>query len=250
MTPDVASFALIALGLVLLIAAKATARPPLVQPPSTRDERARMWQQLHGAGDVDPMANPLVRWFLDFTHAIARPIAKAGVSPDLLTLVGLWIAAWSTVVGWRQGRWCVAAALVLIISALTDGVDGAVAGFTGRSSTHGFVLDSVVDRVSEVLFFAAVALAGGSPSTAVVGMGSVMLLEYTRARTTAAPGHQPGLGIVTVGERPTRVIGLAITLVAMGVAPQSAGFIGTWGPVVVAVATTVGWLQFCWSFVR
>ncbi len=250
MTPTAASFVLVAVGLGLVLVARATAKPPLVQPPSNRHDRAVMWQQLHEAPDVDPMANPLIRWFLDLTHAVARPLAKAGVAPDLLTLFGLWLAAWSTVLGWSQGRSCILAGIVLIVSALTDGVDGAVAGFSGRSTSRGFVLDSLADRASEVLFFAAVALAHGSASTAIVGMSSVMLLEYTRVRLAAAPGHQPGLGIITIGERPTRVIGLAITLIAMGVAPQSAEFIGTWGPIVVAVATLIGWLQLCFTIVR
>lgn len=204
-------------------------------------ERAEMWQRLHGTPDIDPLANPLLRLFLRFTHAIAAPIARVGVQPDVLTLFGVWMAALAAAVARLGGRWCAFAGMVVIISALTDGVDGAVAGFTGRETTRGQVLDSVADRVTESLFFAAIVLAGGSAAAAVAAMGAVMLLEYTRARATVA--NDRVTGPITVGERPTRVIGIAVTLVAMGVTPDSAGFIGLWGPIVVAVVTTVGWAQ-------
>lgn len=221
-----------------------TASKPAEPIPETQKARAEMWQRLHGAPDVDPLGNPMLRIFLSVTHAAATPIARVGVSPDVLTLTGVWMAAIAPVIAHQDPRRSALAGLVVIISALTDGIDGAVAGFTGRATARGHVLDSVADRVSEALFFAAVVLAGGSGAAAVAAMCSVMLLEYTRARATVA-GHstQTGVGPITVGERPTRVIGVAITLIAMSVAPEAADFIGTWGPVVIAAVTTIGWLQ-------
>ncbi len=205
-----------------------------------------MWQRLHGADDVDPMANPMVRLFLRLTHAMATPLARAGVLPDVLTLVGVWVAAVAFAVAHEGSGWVALAGGIVIISALTDGVDGAVAGFTGRESPRGQVLDSVADRISEALFFAAIVRGGGSAASGVAAMAAVMLLEYTRARvivTNRGISHGPALGPITVGERPTRVIGVAVTLVGMGVAPRSADFIGTWGPVIIAGVTTIGWLQ-------
>lgn len=237
---------IIAIGLALIVAAAVSTRqPPLRQIPSSRPERLELWRQLHDA-EGDPTSNPLVGGFLRFTHALAAPLARLGVNPDLLTVTGLWLSACAATAAWAGGRWPLLAALTVIISSLTDGVDGAVAGFTGRSSDRGHVLDSVVDRLSEVFFFAALVAAGGTLWSACLGMGTVMLLEYTRARALVARRGT----LITIGERPTRVIGVVVSLVGMGVVPGSASFIGTWGAVIVAVATCIGWLQICRSIAK
>ncbi len=232
-------------GVALALLSALTRRPATTALPKTAAERAAIWQRLHNAPDVDPLANPLQRWFTALTYGIATPLARFGVLPDVLTLVGLWIAGLTVVLARENGRWPIAAGVVLLVSSLTDGVDGAVAGMLNRSTLRGYVLDSVVDRLSEVCFVAAVVFSGGSFASGVLAMSAIMLFEYTRARAAHA-ALTAGVSqtiMITVAERPTRVFGCAIALIACGIAPASREFIGTWSLVLVAIVTVAGWVQ-------
>jgi phosphatidylglycerophosphate synthase len=232
-------------GALLLLLAALTRHPATGSLPTTAAERAAIWQQLHNAPDVDPLANPLQRWFTALTYGIATPLARIGVLPDVLTLIGLWIAGLTVAIARHGALWPVLAGVVLLLSSITDGVDGAVAGMLQRSTPRGYVLDSVVDRLAEACFLAAVVVAGGSFVSAVLAMSAIMLFEYTRARAAHA-AQTIGVSqtmMITVGERPTRVLGCAIALIASGLVPSSRSFIGKWSLVLVAVVTVVGWLQ-------
>jgi phosphatidylglycerophosphate synthase len=238
-------FVLATFGIAIGGIAAATKRAPSKPVADTRNEHAAIWQRLHHAPDVDPYANPLQRAFMAVTYFLATPLAKRGVQPDALTLVGLWVAGLTAMLGWQGNRWPIAAGLILVASSFLDGVDGAVAGLTDRSSFRGGILDSVVDRLAEVLFVAAIVLAGARSAFGVVAVSAVVLHEYTRSKWAyaAMQSGQSEVGLITIGERPTRVIGCAVALIAMGIAPQHRQFVGEWSLVIVAIATMVGWLQ-------
>jgi len=82
---------------------------------------------------------------------VARGLARAGVSPDVLTLGGLLL----TLIGAIQisrGEFTVGA-LWAIAGSLLDALDGPVARERGRETAFGAFLDSTVDRVSDTLLF-------------------------------------------------------------------------------------------------
>jgi CDP-diacylglycerol--glycerol-3-phosphate 3-phosphatidyltransferase len=134
-----------------------------------------------------------------------------------------------------------AAAAVVVLSALLDGVDGTVAILTGRVTRWGHVLDSACDRVADACFLAALWLAG-APGPLCAAAGTVVFLhEYLRARAAAA--GMPEVGVVTVGERPTRVIVTAMFLLAAGVLPGSAVVWTTAGAAATLVLGVVGLAQ-------
>jgi phosphatidylglycerophosphate synthase len=160
------------------------------------------WAVLHGG--YDPRANALVRRWLSWTYAVARPLAAARVAPDLLTAAGVLVSLGAVGLAWPGGRWAVPAAAVVVLSGLLDNVDGAVAVLTGRTTRWGFVLDSVADRVSDVLYLVALWLLGAPGAVCAVGGVLMFLQEYARARAAAA--GMTGVGVVTLWERPTRVI--------------------------------------------
>jgi len=126
------------------------------------------------------------------------------------------------------------------LSGLLDSVDGAVAVLQQRTSAFGAVLDSVVDRVSDVLYLVAFWVAG-APLGVCVGAGVVVMVqEYARARATAL--GMDDIGVVTVGERPTRVIVVAMFLLAAGVYPSEAHLwvtLGAWASLGVGVVALV-----------
>ena len=107
-----------------------------------------------------------------------------------------------------------------MVSGVLDNLDGAVAVLAGRTTRWGFVLDSLCDRISDAAYAVALALAGGSWPLAVTGAALAWLHEYARAR--AAVAGMPEIGVVTVSERPTRVIVTAMFLLGAGLYPASA----------------------------
>ena len=87
------------------------------------------------------MLQPVVRW-----------CAAKRVSPSLVTWLSL-IPALAAAVSAAVGHWGIAA-WFLLASALSDVLDGAIARETGAMSAAGAVLDSVLDRYAEFIFFA------------------------------------------------------------------------------------------------
>ena len=196
------------------------------------------WQELHGG--YDPRSSRLVGPWLTLVQAVARPLARLGVAPDVVTLSGALVSALVVWVVSLQGRWLVLAAVIVGLSGLLDSVDGAVAVLQQRTSAFGAVLDSVVDRVSDVLYLVAFWVAG-APLGVCVGAGVVVMVqEYARARATAL--GMDDIGVVTVGERPTRVIVVAMFLLAAGVYPSEAHLwvtLGAWASLGVGVVALV-----------
>jgi phosphatidylglycerophosphate synthase len=185
-----------------------------VEPPAlpSRDSYLQQWSQLHGG--YDPRSNALVRWWLFMTYDVARLPARARLSPDALTYLAVLVSLAAAAVAWLDGPWLILAALVVVLSGLLDNLDGAVAVLTGRSTRWGFVLDSTADRVSDLAYVAALWLAGAKPEVCVAGGALMLLQEFVRARAGAAGMSE--VGVVTVWERPTRVIVTAAFLLCAG----------------------------------
>jgi phosphatidylglycerophosphate synthase len=178
----------------------------------SRDDYLQQWSELHGG--YDPRSNTLVRWWLSVTYAVARLPARARVPPDLLTALGVLVSIGAAALAGLDGRWPILAAAVVAVSGLLDNLDGAVAVLTGRSTRWGYVLDSAADRVSDLAYVTALWLAGAPAQLCVVGGALMFLQEFVRARAGAAGMSE--VGVVTVWERPTRVIVTASFLFCTG----------------------------------
>ncbi len=216
---------------------------PLVVPD--RAGYLDRWSRLHGG--VDPASSSLIRTWLGITYALARPLARARVSPDALTLVGVLLSVAVVPLAAAGGRWPLLGVLVVVVSGLVDNLDGAVAVLTDRSSRWGSVLDSVADRLSDVAYVVALLALGGFADdgwvqvAAAGAAGLVLLQEYARAR--AATAGLDDVGVVTVSERPTRVIGAAMFCLGGGLHPADAGGWGAAGLAFGVVAGLVGTTQ-------
>jgi phosphatidylglycerophosphate synthase len=182
-------------------------------PVPSRAAYLRRWSELHGG--YDPGASRLVGPWLWLVYTCARPLARLRVPPDAVTALGLVTAAAAAGVARAGGGWLFAAAALVVASALVDSLDGAVAVLTERATPFGYVLDSVVDRCADLLYILALWWVG-APAGACVAAGAAMLLqEYLRAR--AGAGGMTEVGVVTVWERPTRVIVTATFLLGAAV---------------------------------
>jgi CDP-diacylglycerol--glycerol-3-phosphate 3-phosphatidyltransferase len=182
------------------------------------------WAEVHGG--YDPRANVLVRGWLTGAYVVARPLAAAGIPPDLVTVLGVLVSALAVGAARGDGWWLLAAALVVVLSGLLDNLDGAVALLTGRATRWGHVLDSVADRVSDVLYLVTLWAAGAPGEVCAAGGALMFLQEYARAR--AGAGGMTEVGVVTVWERPTRVIVTAMFLVSAAVLGDPLPALGAW----------------------
>lgn len=171
-------------------------------------------------------------------YLVARPLAARRVHPDALTALGLALAVAVVPLAGAGGRWPVLAALVAALSGLVDSLDGAVAVLASRTSRWGSMLDSLIDRLSDAAYCVALWALGAPVWLAVLAGGLALLQEYLRARAGGA--GMADVGVVTVSERPTRVVGVAAFCLAAGVYPESAALWGTVGAAAGVAAGSVG----------
>jgi phosphatidylglycerophosphate synthase len=208
----------------------------------TRDEYFDRWAELHGG--YDPRGSFLVRFWLSLVHVVARPFVALRVPPDAVTLLGLVVTLVAVALAAAGGSWPIVAALVVASSGLVDNLDGAVAVMTGRTTKWGYVLDSAIDRICDALYVVALYLLGAPVVVCVAGAGLMLLQEYIRARAAAAGMSE--IGVVTVWERPTRVIATAMFLLGCGIylsAAETWATLGAWAWVGLGV---VGLIQLTW----
>ena len=207
----------------------------------SREEYLAAWSRWHGGTGTE---RGLVRGWLSLAYALARPIA--GLPPVVATALGLVVAAGAIVPAAAGGSWLIAAGLLVGLSGLVDSLDGALAIGTGRASQRGFVLDSAVDRLTEVAYAVALWVAG-APGWVAVAFGALCWLpDYLRARAGQAGVDRTGP--LSIWERPTRVAMAGMTLGGAGVVSGLgwAGTVVTAGAAVGAALGLLGTLQLGW----
>jgi CDP-diacylglycerol--glycerol-3-phosphate 3-phosphatidyltransferase len=134
------------------------------------------------------------------------------MSPDHLTILGILFAiaaAFSIAQGALRGG-----LILVILAALPDMLDGALAKAAGSASQRGAFFDSVVDRVTDSLLFGGVAwffASEKSPHLALLPMaimGVSSLISYERAKAESLGLYAKG-GLM---ERAERIIVLCVGL--------------------------------------
>jgi CDP-diacylglycerol--glycerol-3-phosphate 3-phosphatidyltransferase len=188
------------------------------------------WSELHGG--IRPSA--LVRAWLRLVQWLAAgPVAR--VPPDVLSVAGVAAAAAAVPAAAAGGRWPLLAATLVVAAGLLDGLDGAVALGTGKARPLGAVVDAVADRVGDLLMVIVLAVLG-APMPACAAVAVLLLLhEYVRARAQSV--GMPGVGAVTIAERPTRIVVVAVAALGTGVLPGGTPVTG-WG---WATVCSIGW---------
>lgn len=233
-----AGLALAAAAVVLLAVTALTARRPDDPVPDVAGYLER-WAPLHGG--YEPAPGSLADRWLGLAYVLARPLAVRGVPPDVLTAWGVLVSAAVAVVAAPGGRWPLVAVGIVVLAGLLDNLDGAVAILSGRTSRWGFVLDSLADRLSDAAYVVALWLLGAPGPVCVAGGSLMMLQEYARAR--AGNAGMGEVGVVTVWERPTRVVLTAFALLACGLFPVQADVLAAVGAVAWVVLGAVGLSQ-------
>ncbi|MCX6442853.1 MAG: CDP-alcohol phosphatidyltransferase family protein [Actinobacteria bacterium] len=167
-----------------------------------KDEFKAKWSSLHS----DAETTGIVGGWLNISYRFGLICTLLRISPNALTLFGL-LGAVATAIT-AHLPWAI---LFLVFSLFCDGIDGSVAIFQHRESKFGATLDSVVDRISEALWFFAL-YAIGVPAWIPITLWSVAAFqEYARAKIVSLGVSD--IGVVTPAERPVRASFLFIVLI-------------------------------------
>lgn len=179
-----------------------------------------------------------------FVRNIARSLAPAlramGFSPNTLTFMGLVVTMIAAVCVGKG--WLIAGGIILLLGAVFDILDGAVARVSNSVSSYGAFFDSTIDRYSEVAMYAGLLcyflvhrsgfLLG--PLLVMAALSGSMLVSYVRARAQS-------LGFTCEGglfARPERVVA---TVIALVISPLL-----IWILWVLAVLTNITAVQRIW----
>lgn len=147
-------------------------------------------------------------------EAMARPLARAGMTPNQVTALGLGlIVAASAAYLWHQVHWVFG--LTLAGAFVFDALDGAVARQTGRSTRLGGYFDAMVDRYQELIVLGAIGWVSGFWALVLLAFSGAMLTSYAKARV-AIEVPVSNTAWPDLFERLERIVFLCLLLVAAG----------------------------------
>jgi CDP-diacylglycerol--glycerol-3-phosphate 3-phosphatidyltransferase len=169
---------------------------------------------------------------------VARALVRAGVSPDVVTLVGTLGVCAGALAFYPRHQFFVGT-VVITAFVFSDLVDGTMARMTERSSRWGAFLDSTLDRAGDGAIFGGLVLwfggRGHDPTLAAVALFCLVsgaLVSYAKARAE-------GLGMradVGIAERADRLV---VVLVATGLDGLGVPYIQAVSLWALAVASVV-----------
>ena len=153
---------------------------------------------------------------------IALAMARAGLTPNMLTLIGFAIASIGGVLA--AVEWWLLAGIVATVGAGFDMFDGAVARATGQVSKVGAFMDSTFDRWGEGVVYVGIIIGATRADLdlaawlAAAALVSAFMVSYTRAKSESL-GFSSGSGMAAIGFAPreVRTVILGVALVAAGI---------------------------------
>lgn len=173
-----------------------------MRPVFSREEAYAGWSRLHGG--IDPRSSMWISGWVRIAHICATPLVRAGVSPSTVTVAGVAVTAAVPLIASAGAAWPMVAMLVILVGAVLDGVDGAIAVRAGKASRWGRVLDPFADRCSDLLLILTLVVLGAPVWLGISLALLTLLLESVRAHAQATGMEGPG--VLTWWERPSRVI--------------------------------------------
>ena len=194
----------------------------------------------HDAADRRPLAPRHIGW----VQSLAAALARAGVSPNAISIAGLIAAVlagalWSmtdNLPGQARLLW-LAGILFVVLRILANTLDGLVAVEWNKASRVGLLYNDVPDRLSDTVLLIGMGCAqGGEVKLGLAAAGVAVFVSYVRLIGRAAGAPSDFCGPMDKGGR---MITLMLAALFMGLAPSawltaSGGFIA---PATLALAT-------------
>ena len=148
------------------------------------------------------------RIFKGLVLLIARPLARAGVRPNTVTYFSLLLALIAAL-SLNLTSSSILFGVVVFLSGLFDGVDGAVAREGNSASDAGAFTDSVIDKVSEVLILGSIAIEYSNTIFlslnvelwVIIAITGWLLTSYTRSRAESLGVEDLDVGVGGRSER-------------------------------------------------
>jgi phosphatidylinositol phosphate synthase len=153
-------------------------------------------------------------------NAPAHALLRAGVSPNVVTVIGTLGVIAGSVVFAVTGNY-LAGTIIVTLSAFTDLLDGTMARLRGSSSKFGALLDSACDRIADGVIFGAVAYwlavhdRKWGAVAALVCLIAGQVVSYVKARAEGL-GFTANVGLIERAER-LIILGIGGLLSAFGV---------------------------------
>jgi phosphatidylglycerophosphate synthase len=163
-----------------------------------------IWRRLHGDANI----SGIVKGWLSISYVVVKPLSKARVTPNILTIFGLLFGVLLYVNA--ETFWAPA---LLVLSLICDGIDGSLAIVTNKSTKWGAILDSTVDRLTEIFWVLALYKIGADLKLLIIVLLSASVQEYVRARAAGLGVSE--VGIVTFAERPVRASFVFIVFISL-----------------------------------
>jgi phosphatidylglycerophosphate synthase len=169
-----------------------------------KDEFFSIWRRLHGDANI----SGIVKGWLSISYVVVKPLSKARVTPNILTVFGLFFGV--LLYANAETFWAPA---LLVLSLICDGIDGSLAIVTNKSTKWGAILDSTVDRLTEIFWVLALYKIGADLKLLIIVLLSASVQEYVRARAAGLGVSE--VGIVTFAERPVRASFVFIVFISL-----------------------------------
>ena len=159
-------------------------------------------------GEFKLLNQKLINGFLSLIEPLEKVLVSWKVHPHVITGAGLLISILTAFL-FVKGHFLLAGIMV-ILTGVCDVLDGKLARATNQISKYGALIDSTIDRYSEVIIFLGIATYFRSESSyihalIILAIAGSFLVSYTRARAE-------GLGIeckIGIMQRPERMTFLA-----------------------------------------
>ncbi|MFC0557148.1 phosphatidylinositol phosphate synthase [Planotetraspora thailandica] len=174
---------------------------------------------------------------------LGRVLARLGISPDTITVIGTLGVAVSALVFYPLGHLFLGT-VVITVFVLADMLDGVLARMTGTGSRWGAFLDSTLDRLADASIFSGLILhfvLKDDPEIVLAGVAlfclvAGSLVSYAKARAEGL-GMTANVGIAERGER------LVVALVAAGLSGLGVPYVLAIGLWLLAAASAVTVVQ-------
>lgn len=138
---------------------------------------------------------------------VARGVASAGITPNQITMLGFFVSLIAGSIFFLSNP--LGGGLLILVAGFLDVLDGAVAKASGKVTQFGGVLDSALDRYSDLAILGGITLGGlCDPLWGILAMAGSFMVSYIRARAEVEGARMAGVGVM---ERAERLILLTIT---------------------------------------